>query len=90
MNRDNLKCFSLNSNKSENCSHFRLRTSRLPKILVILGIGQFQVHRGYRIPTVKLKIPGKAFLTLAIYQWQRSRLSKSAIMKKGQGLFIDS
>ena len=50
-----------------------------------------------RIPTVKLKIPGKSmgkagyrtsvtfklkFLILAIYQWQRLRLSKSATMKK--------
>ena len=50
-----------------------------------------------RIPTVKLKIPGKAFLksesrtsvtfkllflTLANYQWQRLGLSKSPTMKK--------
>ena len=47
-----------------------------------------------RIPTVKLKIPGKAFLksesqtsvtfilTLAIYQWERLGLSKYATMKK--------
>ena len=56
-----------------------------------------------RIPTVKLKIPEKAilksesqisvtfkllFLTLAIYQWQRLGLSKSATTKKCEKLFL--
>ena len=60
-------------------------------------------HSVSRIPTVKLKILGKAFLksesrtsvtfklkflTLAIYRWHRLGLSKSATMKKN-GIFLE-
>ena len=56
-----------------------------------------KIYLQNRIPTVKLKIPGKLFfkvgfrtsvtfklqfLTLAIYQWQQLGLSKYATMKK--------
>ena len=75
----------------------RLRDWKEKITLIMTHTNYFVSKLSFRIPTVKLKIPGNAFLksesrasvtfklqflTLAIYQWQRLGLSKYTTMKK--------